>query len=280
MFKFNGKNLILYPVVLSVLALGSACNTVNNTLASLTGIASTDTSGNLWATISADMSVTDYGLDELNVPVIDPSNPLIEYGSINIAPVVCSGAGSCVNGGVVTLSLNLTALTNVSTSNTELPNGTAFPITFTSAATRLIAIPVGSGGAKIYAALGGGTTFIGTAIPFSGLDGAGKYTPGLDIFGTANFDNNLITSYFGYFAGNGVDQTGVGLFADLSKIVASAQPAGQSGVSAELPSAEGVTSFLRKKSNRSEYEQQKFFYHLWKLGHDKHPILRYENGKN
>lgn len=276
MSKFGLKAFPYLSSALALIILGSGCNSVNNTLASLSGTATTDSSGNLWASISADMSVTDYGLAELNIPVVDPNNPLIEYGSLTVSPVVCSGATSCANGGLVTISLNLTALAQVTVSNTNLPNGTAFPISFASSAAKLVAIPVGGGGAKIYAALGGGTYFIGGAIPFSGLNGAGKYTPGLDVFATAEFDNDLISSYFGYFAGSGLDQTGIGIFADLSKLVASNQAQGELKSSMELPTTWGKTSELKQKSNRTEQEQQKFFYHLWKLGHDEHPVLKYE----
>ena len=280
----NLKYFFLSFLVLAALALTSSCDvSSSNILSSLTSTVSRDAQGNLWATLSSNLSVADYRLAEMNLPVLDPENPTAQYGSIAITPVLCTVPTRCAES-LLTLTLNLTALEDFQFLNTNLPNGTAFPVTF-PLLTHVVALPIGNGGGRVYAAIGGGVSFLGVAIPFEGLHGAGRYTPGLNVFTTSLFDGDLIKSYFGCFAGAGSQQTGVGLFADISKLVGSQEnrELGLVPLLPAMPSLPGipfvsqtpVTSYLQETSNRSETEQQKFLYQLWKLGHDRHPVLQY-----
>jgi hypothetical protein len=244
----------------------SSTSSVSGMLSSISGSITTDSNSDLWASISADLNTSDYGVAALNIPVVDPNSPTTEYGTINIAPTICSSS-TCVNGGTVTLSLNLTTVLSAASTSTALPNGTAFPISFSNSATKLVAVPVGNSGAKVYAAVGGGTYFIGTAIPFAGLDGAGKYTPGADIFASVSSSN--VTGYIGVFAGSGSNQTGVGVFADLSKLAPASTTAIRS-MAVKSASSQLIPS------QTSESDKNSFLYHLWKLGREERPTLRYE----
>jgi hypothetical protein len=250
---------------------GSSCNSttsVSGLLSAMNATVTTATNGDLVASVSAQLDTSDYGVAELNVNVIDPSNPALTYGTVNITPTVCSGTTTCINGGILTLSLDLSSFVDLTGSNTELPNGTPFPVSFSNAATKLVAVNVGNGGAKVYVALGGGTYFVGAAIPFNGLTGAGKYTPGLDVFATVTSNN--INGYIGVFAGaaTSVDQTGVGVFADLSSLITST-------TTAIAAKAEARSSQLIPSKNAKSSEDN-FLYHLWKTGHEDRPTLRYE----
>jgi hypothetical protein len=185
-----------------------------------------------------------------------------------------------LDGGTLSLSLDLSTFIHIDSVATTLPNGTAFPITFSSSSTSVYATPIGSSGAKAYAAIGGGTYLLGAAIPYSGLNGAGSYTPGLDVFGTVSSTD--FTTYIGYFAGaaNTTDETGVGVFVDLSSAVNAL--VAKNSVEADAV-AKGIESLggsakassAAKPSNGSNQEQQTFLYNLWKNGQEKHTVLKY-----
>ncbi|MDR3607714.1 MAG: hypothetical protein P4M08_10075 [Oligoflexia bacterium] len=260
----------------------SGCNNNSTTgmLNSVSASISTSSTGDLIATIVTGLDTSSYGLAELNIPVVDPKNPSIQYGVINITPTVCS-TSTCLNGGELNLTLDLSTIIHIESASTTLPNGTPFPILFSSPATTVYAAPVGSSGGKVYAAIGGGAYLIGAAIPFAGLTGPGSYTPGLDVFDAVKSSN--ITTYIGYFAGapNTVDQTGVGVFVDLSSAINALAMRGGAAAARIEKSAQALggtakTSSAARPGNGSPEEEQLFLYNLWKNGEEKHPVLQYK----
>jgi hypothetical protein len=276
--KYKNRTNYAYAGLIVVSAFGvSACNGTSSISASV----STSASGDLMATISTSLDTSAYGLAELNIPVVDPKTSE-EYGVINITPTVCSPAAtSCASGGTLNLSLDLSSFVHLNSVSSTLPNGTAFPVSFPSSSTVVYATTIGSGGAKVYGAIGGGTYLIGAAVPYSGLNGPGSYTPGIDVFGTVTSNN--VTTYIGYFAGaaNTVDQTGVAVFADLSSVINAL--VAKSGVEANAV-AQSVESLggaakaasVAQPNSGSVSDQNAFIYNLWKNGQEKHTVLQYQ----
>jgi hypothetical protein len=268
-------------LLLAMLATGCGQQSAGNLLNSLQ--AKTYEQGNdVWASVSANLNISGFTMAAINIPIDDPNQTGEVYGDITLAPAVCpAGTSTCTNAATLSIAVDLTAAAKVQATNTELPNGTAFPLSLPSAAS-LIALPVGKSGAKIYIAFGGGTALVGAAIPFTALNGVGKYTPGLNLFDSVPFGN--VTAYVGIFAGSGNDQTGLGLFADLSKVINTGTPTTPSTTSAmaeisrslvATTPAKSTTKISLKPNSHSSQAEQTLYYQLWKESQSR-STLKYE----
>lgn len=233
----------------------------------------------LYADVSAQINSNVFSMASFVLPIVNPNNPAVSYGSISLSPNLGGG------GGRLAISVNVSEAASIpSVIDATLPNGTVVPISLPSGVS-LIAIPVGNHGAKIYLALSKQTLMVGTAIPFNALDGVGQYVPGVNVFAPLKFGQ--VSSLVGIFAGSGAYQTGIGVFADLSSILpVSTQPEiiALSGEAAGLSEAQrsNVAPLraipVRFRAPRvSKYTEQQMYYHLWKASQkSRNPVLKYE----
>jgi hypothetical protein len=194
---------------------GSGATSASNYLTDIT-VTSYEQSGDVWASLSAQLNTGNMELMSVTIPVLDPKNKAIEYGTVAIAANLCGSATICAGGGTLTVSVDVSAITKITTSSNLLPNGTALPLG-SAADAATIGIPIGSGGAKLYVAMSNGVAVLGVALPFSGLNTVGTYVPGVDIFDV--FTIGKITGDVGIFTGSEADETGIALFADLSGVI-------------------------------------------------------------
>ncbi len=264
-------------IALSLMALGAATlqmgcgssSSVSNMVSNVQ-VNAYEQNGDVWAALSASLNTNGFILAGLNVPIVDPSNPSIEYGQIALTPVVCSSGTTCLEGGQLSLSLNLTAVAELPSSSNLLPNNTAIPLGGLSS---VIGLAIGSTGGRIYVDLSKPTAVLGVAFPFAALNGAGSYVPGLDIFDSIPF--NDVTAYVGVFAGSAEGQTGIALFVDASSVIfpaAGALPV-QTVSSNALEAVASRSSHISLKANKnSSYDEYVLLSKMESLG-AKHAVL-------
>jgi len=197
----------------SVFATGCGSSTTTSSILNNVTLKTYQQGTDQWIQMTATLSTAGYTLGAVNIPIVNPANPAVEYGQITLAPDLC---GTGCNGGDLTLAFNITQGAHGQSVSPLLPNGTAIPVGGLQNAT-VLAFNVGNFGAKVYFAFGQGVALLGTAIPFAALDPAGQYVPGLDVFAPITISN--ITADVGIFAGSQPNTTGVGLFVDLSSVV-------------------------------------------------------------
>lgn len=264
--------------LLTLAIVSTGCGKSASQLVKKVAAQATTMNGDIYAAISAELNTETYSIAAFSLPIIDPNNSAIQYGSISLAPNAIGGGGRLI------ISVNVSQAANINSSiATTLPNGTPFPLGLPSTE-QLVAIPVGANGAKIYVLAGAKVLLIGTAIPFSALNDVGRYVPGVNVFSSVSFGK--INSFVGVFAGSGANETGLGVFADLSSILPSQSTSstpviassGVDGVSRESQGLSGSDSrtkiSLNSSAQGSSKAQQKLAYHLWRVS-QKNSVLKY-----
>ncbi len=234
-------------------------------------VSSSVQNGDVYATLSTNLSSSGFIISSLNLPIVDPKDPAIEYGQVAISPTVCASGTVCVDGSELSLSINLTEVANLNTGSTTLPNGTAVPL---SGLTSLIGLPIGTTGGTVYIDLTSNTAVIGVAFPFAALNGVGAYVPGLDIFDTVAFGN--VDAYVGLFAGSAKNQTGIAIFVNASSVIyptttptTTATPTAQA-LTADIAKSE--TNIALKPNSNSTYDEYVFLTRMQSLG-NRHTVL-------
>ncbi len=267
-------------IALSLMALGAASlqmgcgssSSVSNMVSNVQ-VNAYEQNGDVWAGLSAGLNTNGFILAGLNVPIVDPSNPSVEYGQIALTPVVCRSGTTCLEGGQLSLSINLTAVAQLPSSSSLLPNNTAIPLGGLSS---VIGLAIGNTGGRIYVDLSKPTAVIGVAFPFAALNGAGSYVPGLDIFDSIPFKD--VTAYVGVFAGSAKGQTGIALFVDASSVIFPASGAlptevvSSNAVAAHAALASSSSQVSLKTNKNSAYEEYVFLSKMESMG-SKHTVL-------
>jgi hypothetical protein len=169
-----------------------------------------------WIQMKAGLVTGNFMLAGINAPITDPTDLSKVYGQIGLLPVLCGNNPNCQGGGDLTISLNITQVTQVQGVAPILPNGTGLPLGGLQNA-HVVALPIGNTGGRIYFAFGPGVGMLGTAIPFSVLDPSGQYVPGVNVFQPLQL--GPVSLIAGIFAGSVPNTTGIGLFADLTSIL-------------------------------------------------------------
>lgn len=194
---------------------GSGATSAANYLSDIS-VTSYEQNGDVWASMSAQLNTGNMYLMSATIPVIDPKNPAIEYGSVSIASNICGTSAVCAGGGTLTVAVDVSALTKFTTTSNLLPNGTMLPLG-SAADAATIGIPIGKNGAVLYVAMSNGIAVLGVALPFSALNTVGTYVPGIDLFDV--FTIGKVTGDVGLFTGAAPGQTGIAVFADLSSVL-------------------------------------------------------------
>ena len=253
---------------------GSAQSGVSGLLSSIQ-VKSYAQNGDLWASLSAQLDTGNMLLGAVSVPIMDPKNPSVTYGSLSIAPNLCSSTGICAGGGTITIGVDVSAVAHVQEVSNQLPNGTMIPVG-QAASAAIVALPLGNSGGKIYVALGQGIAMLGIAMPFKALDPVGQYAPGVDIF--SSFTLGSVSGIVGLFTGSSTDTTGFGLFVDLSNLL-NPTPAPTTGVVAAEMSrsqvdlsdesaamlSQPIQPLILKDQKPSYSAEQAVYYKLWDL---------------
>ncbi len=167
-----------------------------------------------WVQATATLNTGGFQVAGISFPLSDFKSPA-QYGQITLTPISCTK--NC-NGysADLTIQLNISQISREPSGSPLLPNGTPLPVGGLQNATT-IAIPIANTGAQLYFAFAKGVALLGTAIPFSVLDPAGHYLPGVDVF--QPFTAGPIQVTAGIFAGAAPKTTGIGLFMDISGVL-------------------------------------------------------------
>lgn len=209
--------------------------------------------GDTYAEFEVQLSTESFLISDIDLPILDPNDPSVTYGSISLNNALCMTGSTCTSGGgELIVSVNLTQIANLNTTSDLLPNGTAIPISGLTASD-VFALPIGGSGGTVYLDLTSGQQMIGVALPFQELNGVGAYVPGADIFSPVSLGN--VTGVVGIFAGAASGQTGIGVFADLASVLSSSNSVGVASSSAVEAKAE-VSSKLKMKSVTPSFSQE------------------------
>ncbi|MDR3606447.1 MAG: hypothetical protein P4M08_03600 [Oligoflexia bacterium] len=275
--SFIGNKALLSLAALTAVALETGCGSSSSSVGNMVSgvkVSSSVQNGDIWASLTANLNTNSFILAGLQVPIVDPQNPSIEYGQISLTETLCTGSGICQNGGQLSLSVDLTAVAKLpNLEGTDLPNGTPIPL---SGLSSLIALPIGNTNGKVYVDFSSGKAVIGVAFPFKALNSVGQYVPGLDIFDAVNFGS--VNAYVGIFAGSQSDQTGIALLVDASAVFSSG--ASGNAVQANAVQARNATSTAAAPSSvrlqlhkASTYQEFELYTRLESLGR-KHTVLK------
>lgn len=167
--------------------------------------------GDEFASLKANIDTQQLALPALSLPIIDLQNPALSYGDLTIAPNLDGKTSD------LTIDVDLTVALKLPTSGQSilLPNRTSLPIGGINLA-QTMEFSLGGTSSKVYLELDAinKKAFIGTALVIPQLNfgvNANLFIP---------FSSNNIAGTAGIFAGAQAGQSGLGIFADLSPVLA------------------------------------------------------------
>ena len=159
----------------------------------------------IWMSFAADLNLGAMQFASLSVPVLHPR------GQTPVGQLELISGLAGVN--QLKISVNVSELADVQTTQATLPNGNMVPLIANNA---VIAVNIGNG-ARVYLALSEKVTAIGVAVPISAFDSIGQSLPGLNFFPIVNTGEIIGTA--GIFTGMNPGQNGIAVVADVSKVV-------------------------------------------------------------
>jgi len=225
----------------------------------------------LWTSMTAKIDTGAMILAGVTIPIVNPHDPSVTYGSLSMQSNLCSPNGICTGGGTLTIAVNLTQVSHSQILDNRLPNGTMIPVG-QAVNNAIVALPLGGTGGRLYVAFGQNIAMMGVALPFSALDSVGQYVPGVNIF--EPFASNGINGIIGIFTGSSVKTTGVALFVDLSSLLHHSTTTTQSlairssvsSLQAQAVSDSAEAEPLVLNEVKPSYsDEQAVYYKLWKL---------------
>lgn len=190
-------------VMLSLFAI--SCGQAPSNVLSGVKVQTSTVNEDLWMSFSADLNLGAMSFASISLPILHPR------GQTPVGQLELISGFSGQN--QLKVSVNISELTDVQTTQAVLPNGNMIPLI---ANNQTIAINIGSG-AKIYLTLSENVTAIGVAVPISAFDSIGQSLPGLNFFPVVTTDNVVGTA--GIFTGARPGQNGIAVVADVSRIV-------------------------------------------------------------
>lgn len=161
--------------------------------------------GDVWMSFAADLNLGSMSFASISVPVLHPRGQT-PIGQLDLTP-------SLGGTNLLKVSVNISALSDITPSSATLPNGGIVPLI---ANNQVISVDVGRG-AKIYLALSNSTTAIGVAVPIGAFDNIGSKLPGLNLFPVLNISGVIATA--GIFTGKNSGENGIAVVADVSNVI-------------------------------------------------------------
>jgi hypothetical protein len=190
-------------VMLSLFAV--SCGNAPSNVLSGVKVETTSRDNNLWMSFSADLNLGAMSFATVSLPILHPR------GQTPIGQLELTSGLSGQN--QLKLSVNLSEVTDIQTSQAVLPNGNMIPLI---ANNLTIAINIGSG-ARVYLTLSENVTAVGVAVPITAFDNIGRSLPGLNFFPIVNTGDVVGTA--GIFTGLNAGQNGIAVVADVSRLV-------------------------------------------------------------
>ncbi len=170
---------------------------------------------------SITLSTGNFTVIGATLPILNPSNPSAQYGSLSLQPILCANHATCPYGNSVQVgvSLDLSEIAQTQGLPPLLPNGSPLPVGGLQNST-VVTLPIGNTGGDIYFAFGKGVAMFGAAVPFAQMNVVGQTIPGANLFVpiTITTPKGPFTLLPGIFTGSAPNTTGIGFFADLSPL--------------------------------------------------------------
>lgn len=158
-----------------------------------------------WLSFAADVNLGAMSFASISVPVLHPR------GQTPIGQLELISGLAGLN--QLKISVNVSELADVQTSQVVLPNGNMIPLI---ANNQTIAVNIGNG-ASVYLTISEKVAAIGVAIPISAFDSIGRNLPGLNFFPIVNSGDVIATA--GIFTGLNPGHNGIAVVADVSKVI-------------------------------------------------------------
>lgn len=201
MKKFLSFSVTIVMLSLFAISCGKAPSNVLSGVKVQTNMVEED----LWMSFSADLNLGAMSFASISLPIVHPRGQT-PVGQLELISGL-SGQNQ------LKVSVNISELTDVQTTQAVLPNGNMIPLI---ANNQTIAIEIGKG-ARLYLTLSETVTAIGVAVPISAFDSIGQTLPGLNFFPIVATNDVIGTA--GIFTGARAGQNGIAVVADVSKIV-------------------------------------------------------------
>jgi len=167
-------------------------------------------SGDAWVQMITLLDTGNLLLPALNLPIWNPEDPDRPYGRLALRPATG-------NRGEIDISVNLSLAAKIKNQTNDLPNGSPLPMSVPDSA-KLIGLPVGSGGSRIYLAFSEDTAVLGTAIVIREFDKIGDKIGSINVFPAFRFPND-VTGVAGIFTSPRPSESGIAFFADLAPLL-------------------------------------------------------------
>lgn len=165
----------------------------------------------VWVSLVTELNLGGLEMTAISLPVHDPKNPGEYYGELKFTTDLSNFHN------IVEVNLNLSKVANVKGSSyPTLPTGEDIPFRGVSSG-EIIELEVPNMKAKVYVLLRKDTVIIGYASVVEKFSEASGYLGGADVFFA--FNKDPIRGSVGFFSDKEKEETGIGVFADLSKVL-------------------------------------------------------------
>jgi len=165
----------------------------------------------VWVSLVTELNLGGLEMTAISLPVHDPKNPGEYYGELKFTTDL-----STFNN-IVEVNLNLSKVAKVrGSSYPTLPTGEDIPFRGVSSG-EIIELEVPNVKAKVYVLLRKDTVIVGYASVVDKFSEASGYLGGADVFFA--FNKDPIRGSLGFFSDKEREETGLGVFADLSKVL-------------------------------------------------------------
>lgn len=186
-------------------------------------------------------------LPAMRLPVVDPRNPKYAVGSFELK------SQSKRTSSLLKLNLNISEMSQVSTTSSSLPNNTEIPFVESKKVT-VAAFPVAQTKAKVFLALDQGVAVIGASLPIRELDHLGKWTGFMNLF--YPFTRENVNATAGIFTGPNVGQNGFGFFVDAGPALLKVLPDVVGPISSSLSVGSQVGNEAMPLQSRVVFQEQ------------------------
>ena len=165
----------------------------------------------IWISLVTELNLGGLEMTAICLPIHDPKAPSEYYGELKFTTDL-----STFNN-IVEVNLNLSKVAKVRGSSfPTLPTGEDIPFRGVSSG-EIIELEVPNKKAKVYVLLRKDTVIIGYASVIEKFSEASGYLGGADVFFA--FNKDPIRGSLGFFSDQAKEETGLGVFADLSKVI-------------------------------------------------------------
>lgn len=194
---------LLTLVMLSFFAV--ACGTNSSNVLSGMQVSTSTVDNDVMLSVAADINLGNMSFAAITLPIVHPHGQTT-IGQVELAPVL-GGKNQ------IKVSVNVSSLVSVRTSQAVLPNGGMIPLI---ASNETIAVELGAG-ARLYLTISDTATAIGVAVPIKAFDSLGSNLGGLNFFPVTNV--NGVNAAAGIFTSRNSGQNGIAVVADVSRFV-------------------------------------------------------------